>query len=123
VLAVASGGADESGQITKDHFGDLRDDGLAVLPPLQGPCSRGSLQLGPFGLGERSGQARRDREDDASVTALAIDNTWLVSCDEFLEPDAGKQALPLDQSLLGVEVADGERLECASRPAAKSQSR
>ena len=123
VPALASGTADESSQITQDHFGDLRVDDLAVLRPLKGPRDSGILQLRPLGIGERCGQARRDREDNAPVIALAGDETRLVSFNELLEPDAGKQALPLDHSLFRIEVAEGERLECASRPGLKNPSR
>ncbi|MFF5406857.1 hypothetical protein ACFY8K_00060 [Streptomyces misionensis] len=53
---------------------------------------------------------------------LAGDETRVVSFDEVVEADADKQALPLDHSLFGIEVAEGERLECASRPGLKNQS-
>ncbi|WEO93148.1 hypothetical protein A6P39_003195 [Streptomyces sp. FXJ1.172] len=56
------------------------------------------------------------------MIVLASDETRLTSFDEFLLAAAGKQALPLDHSFFGIEVAEGERLECASRPCLKSQS-
>ncbi|WP_252541723.1 hypothetical protein [Streptomyces sp. RO-S4] len=47
----------------------------------------------------------------------------LTSFDEFLEAATSKQTLPLDHSFFGFEVAEGERLEYASLPGLKSQSR
>ncbi|MFE5094548.1 transposase [Streptomyces sp. NPDC056638] len=74
-------------------------------------------------LGECRGQARREREHDAPLVALAGDDTRLAGFDEFLKAAAGEKALPLDHSFFGIDVAERERLECASRPGLKNQSR
>ncbi|MFB6960642.1 hypothetical protein ACFCYB_27425 [Streptomyces sp. NPDC056309] len=98
-MALASGIADESSQITQDHGGDLHTDGLAVLRTPQGPRDSGVLQLGLLSLSECCGQARRDREDDAPVVLLTGDETRLAGFDEFLDAAAGKKALPLSLAL------------------------
>ena len=45
---------------------------------------------------------------------LAGDDARLTGFDEFLEAAAGRKAFPLDHSLFGIEVAEGERPECPS---------
>ncbi|MEV8310838.1 hypothetical protein AB0P36_26660 [Streptomyces flavidovirens] len=104
-------------------MGGLRVDDLAVLRALLGPRHGDVTQSGLLGPGECGGQTRREREHDAPVIILAGDDTRLTRLDEFLEAAAGKQAFPLDDSLLGIEVAEGERFERTPRPGPKCQSR
>lgn len=81
------------------------------------------MQPGVPGVPECSGQARRDREDDAPVIALAGDDARLTGLDEFLETAADQKAFPLDHGLFGIEVTEGERLECPSRPGPEGKTR
>jgi hypothetical protein len=111
-LVLAPGAADESGQITHDRVGDLGVDVLAVLRTQSSPRGGDITQPRVPGVRECGGQARREREDDAPVVVLAGDDARLTGFDEFLEAAAGQKAFPLDYGLLGIEVAEGERLEC-----------
>ncbi len=62
------------------------------------------MQPGGPGVRECSGQARRDREDDAPVIVLVGNYARLASFDEFLEAAARQKAFPLDHRLFGIEV-------------------
>jgi hypothetical protein len=42
--------------------------------------------------------------------------------DEFLQTAVGQKAFPVDQSLFGIEVPEGERLECPFRPGPKARA-
>lgn len=80
------------------------------------------MQPEPLRSGEGRDQAVRDDENDTAVIGLPSDDARLTGLDAVLDVATIKEALPLDHSLLGIEVAARKRFEDTSRPGPQRES-
>ncbi|MEU2587785.1 hypothetical protein ABZ612_33700 [Streptomyces avermitilis] len=105
VLVSLADGTGQVGQAAQDPHGDLGVEDLAVCRPLGRPQPADFSEPVLDGSAQGISKGAGDGEDERTLAVVRVDNSLgNIVVKDFLKAPTGEDALPLDQSLLDIEV-------------------